>query len=52
MHDQLAAMDAQQLREFAAGLIEHIDRQEHALGGDWIRIRTLHIDVERVFARL
>jgi transposase len=39
VHDQLAGMDAQQLREFAAGLIERISRQDQEL-----RYRQLKID--------
>jgi transposase len=39
MHDQLAGMDAQQLREFAAGLIERVTRQDQEL-----RYRQLKID--------
>ena len=41
MHDQLAAMDAQQLREFAAGLIEHIARQDHELQHKQLKIEQL-----------
>ena len=39
--DQLAAMDAQQLREFAAGLIEHIARQDHELQHKQLKIEQL-----------
>jgi len=39
MHDQLAAMDAQQLRHFAAELIEKVGRQDHEL-----RCRELKIE--------
>lgn len=39
MHDQLAGMDAQQLREFAAGLIARLTRQDHEL-----RYKQLKID--------
>jgi transposase len=39
MHDQLARMDAQQLREFAAGLIEKVSRQD-----DELHRRQLKID--------
>ena len=39
VHDQLAAMDAQQLREFAAGLIERVARQDQEL-----RCKQLKID--------
>src|SRR5215210_1381671 len=39
--DQLAAMDAQQLREFAAGLIEHIARQDHDLQHKQLKIDQL-----------
>jgi transposase len=41
MHDQLAAMDAQQLREFAAGLIERIARDEHELRHKQLKIDQL-----------
>src|SRR5688572_928472 len=41
MHDQLAAMDAQQLREFASGLIERIARQEHELLHKQLKIEQL-----------
>jgi len=41
MPDQLAAMDAQQLREFAAGLIEHIARQDHELRHKQLKIEQL-----------
>ena len=41
MHDQLAAMDAQQLREFAAGLIEQIARQDHELRHKQLKIEQL-----------
>ena len=39
VHDQFAGMDAQQLREFAAGLIERLTRQDHEL-----RYKQLKID--------
>jgi transposase len=39
VHDQLARMDALQLREFAAGLIDHIARQD-----DELRCRQLKIE--------
>jgi transposase len=39
VHDQLAAMDAQQLREFAAGLIETLASKDHEL-----RFKQLKID--------
>jgi transposase len=39
--DQLAAMDAPQLREFTAGLIEHIARQDHALRHKDLKIEQL-----------
>jgi transposase len=39
VHDQLAGMDAQQLREFAAGLIERVTRQDQEL-----RYKQLKID--------
>ncbi|MGZ5144870.1 MAG: IS66 family transposase [Burkholderiales bacterium] len=41
MHDQLAAMDAQQLREFAAGLIERVARQDHELRHKQLKIEQL-----------
>jgi hypothetical protein len=41
MHDQLAAMDAQQLREFAAGLIERVACQEHELRHKQLKIEQL-----------
>lgn len=41
MHDQLAAMDAQQLREFAAGLIERIAYQDHELRHKQLKIEQL-----------
>jgi transposase len=41
VHDQLAAMDAQQLREFAAGLIERIARDEHELRHKQLKIDQL-----------
>ena len=41
VHDQLAAMDAQQLREFAAGLIEHIARKDHELRHKDLKIEQL-----------
>ncbi|TMH37335.1 MAG: IS66 family transposase, partial [Betaproteobacteria bacterium] len=39
VHDQLAGMDAQQLREFAAGLIDRVARQDQEL-----RYKQLKID--------
>jgi hypothetical protein len=39
--DQLAAMDAPQLREFAAGLIEHIARKDHELRHKDLKIEQL-----------
>ena len=39
VHDQLAKMDAQQLRDFAARLIEHVARQD-----DELRCRQLKIE--------
>jgi transposase len=39
VHDQLAGMDAQQLREFAAGLIDRVTRQDQEL-----RFKQLKID--------
>jgi transposase len=39
--DQLAAMDAQQLREFAAGLIDQIARQDHELRHKQLKIEQL-----------
>ena len=39
VHDQLVGMDAQQLREFAAGLIERVTRQDQEL-----RYKQLKID--------
>jgi len=41
MPDQLAAMDAQQLREFAAGLLERIARDEHELQHKQLKIDQL-----------
>jgi len=41
VHDQLAAMDAQQLREFAAGLIERIARKDHELRHKDLKIEQL-----------
>jgi transposase len=41
MHDQLAAMDAQQLREFAAGLLERIARDGHELQHKQLKIDQL-----------
>jgi transposase len=41
MHDQLAAMDAQELRAFAAGLIERIARDEHELKHKQLKIDQL-----------
>jgi transposase len=41
MHEQLASMDAQQLREFAAGLLERIARDEHALQHKQLKIDQL-----------
>ena len=40
--DQLAAMDAQQLREFAAGLIEHIARQDQRAAAQAAQDRAAH----------
>ena len=42
VHDQLARMDAQQLREFAAGLIEAIASKDHEL-----RYKELKIEQRR-----
>ena len=39
MHDQLTGMDAQQLREFAVGLIERVAHQDQEL-----RCKQLNID--------
>ena len=39
--DQLAAMDAQQLREFAAGLLDRIARDEHELQHKQLKIDQL-----------
>ena len=41
VHDQLAAMDAQQLREFAAGLIETLARKDHELRYRQLKIEQL-----------
>src|SRR5690348_5799270 len=41
MHDQLAAMDAQQLRDFAAGLIDRVARQDDELRGRQLKIELL-----------
>lgn len=41
MHDQLAGMDAQQLREFAAGLIERVARQDQELRYRQLKIEQL-----------
>ena len=41
VHDQLAGMDAQQLREFVAGLIERITRQDQELRYKQLRIEQL-----------
>ena len=40
-HDQLATMDAQQLREFATGLIERVTRQDHELRHKQLKIEQL-----------
>ena len=40
MHDQLATMDAQQLRDFAASLIDRVARQD-----DELRCRQLKIEL-------
>ena len=40
-HDQLATMDAQQLRVFAAGLIEKVGRQDHELQRRQLKIDQL-----------
>ena len=41
VHDRLASMDAQQLREFAAGLIERITRQDQELRCKQLKIEQL-----------
>ena len=41
MHDQLAGMDAQQLREFAAELIERLARKDHELRHKQLKIEQL-----------
>jgi len=41
VHDQLAGMDAQQLREFAAGLIERLTRQDQELRYKQLKIEQL-----------
>ena len=41
VHDQLARMDAQQLREFAAGLIETIASKDHELRYKQLKIEQL-----------
>ena len=40
-HDQLVGMDAQQLREFAAGLIERVTRQDQELRYKQLKIEQL-----------
>jgi len=40
-HDQLAKMDAQQLRDFAANLIEHVARQDNELRCRQLKIEQL-----------
>ena len=41
VHDQLAQMDAQQLREFAAGLIETLASKDHELRYKQLKIEQL-----------
>src|SRR5436190_18987448 len=41
VHDQLAALDAQQLREFAARLIERVTRQDDELRYKQLKIEQL-----------
>jgi hypothetical protein len=41
VHDQLAAMDAQQLREFAAGLIETLANKDRELRSKQVKIDQL-----------
>ena len=41
VHDQLARMDAQQLREFAAGLIETLVSKDHELRYKQLKIELL-----------
>ena len=41
MQDQLATMNAQQLRQFAAGLIERVTRQDHELRHKQLKIEQL-----------
>ena len=41
VHDQLAAMDAQQLREFAAELIETLASKDHELRHKQLKIEQL-----------
>ena len=41
MHDQLTGMDAQQLREFAAGLIDRVARQDQELRNKQLKIEQL-----------
>jgi transposase len=41
VHDQLAGMDAQQLREFAAGLIDRVARQDQELRNKQLKIEQL-----------
>ena len=41
VHDQLAKMDAQQLRDFAANLIEHVARQDNELRCRQLKIEQL-----------
>src|SRR6266700_653868 len=41
VHDQLERMDAQQLREFAAGLIDRVTRQDQELRYKQLKIEQL-----------
>jgi hypothetical protein len=41
VHDQIATMDAQQLREFAAGLIDRVARQDDELRCKQLKIEQL-----------
>lgn len=41
VHDQLTGMDAQQLREFAAGLIDRVARQDQELRNKQLKIEQL-----------
>ena len=41
VHDQLAGMDAQQLRELAAGLIDRVARQDQELRYRQLKIEQL-----------